>query len=114
MTNRIKSAPIAPVRTVAVADLQGLALDHWAARAADALGLEPGEPGEPWRPSTDWCVGGPIIEARGIWLAPRPVTADWEAGLPRNVGVLTMRGPTPLVAAMRVFVASRFGAEVEE
>ena len=63
-----------------------------------------------YSPSTDWSVGGPIIErelldlyANGVWVAEnnvRPTT-------------ISVEGPTPLVAAMRCFVASRLGDEIE-
>ena len=62
-----------------------------------------------YSPSTDWSQGGPIIErekihtffAAGTWLAEHDV----------NQGCFI--GPTPLIAAMRCYVASRLGYEVE-
>lgn len=66
-------------------------------------------------PSTEWKHGGPIIEENKIgigclgsgniyanpWLAARPeYTQDFA-------------GPTPLIAAMRCFVASCMGYEVD-
>lgn len=63
-------------------------------------------------PSTNWAQGGPIIEREEISLRdPCSVNMgdDWEAvcgGYHRN-------GPTPLIAAMRCYVASKLGDEVE-
>lgn len=56
-------------------------------------------------PSTDWAQGGPIIEREKIgalfngfnWFIPNT----------------TIQGKTPLIAAMRCYVASKFGDEVE-
>lgn len=69
-----------------------------------------------WRPSTDWSQGGPIIEREKIDIsAPDPFDEDqrWFALLWRGRDAATVsakfntRGETPLVAAMRAFVASR-------
>ena len=68
-----------------------------------------------YAPSTDWSQGGPIIEREKIdvqvscvkgWAAyinNDELTADLYQGL----------GPTPLIAAMRCFVASKLGDEIE-
>jgi len=59
--------------------------------------------------STDWAQGGPIIERECIALkalAAEPVY--WRA---RTFG--TSIGPTPLIAAMRCYVASKLGDEVD-
>ena len=63
------------------------------------------------RYSTDWSQGGPIIEAwmidvgtyRGAWRATRHVGSAPTYGY----------GPTPLIAAMRCYVASKLGDEIE-
>jgi len=62
-------------------------------------------------PSTEWAVGGPIIEREGLeLLAPiEGVTPLWRAQMYAGYG----EGPTPLIAAMRAFVASKLGEEVE-
>ncbi len=60
----------------------------------------------PDRYSTDWSQGGPIIERQQIaLLAPIAQTSDdlWQA----YAGKGSARGPTPLIAAMRAYVASR-------
>jgi hypothetical protein len=66
--------------------------------------------------STDWPIGGPIIERE--LLAPEPL-------LDTNCSLIKWRcrnwkgdgsdyyGPTPLIAAMRCFVASKLGETVE-
>jgi len=62
-----------------------------------------------------WAKGGPIIEREKL-----NITADWQGaalwhawqyvgGLAKN----GTHGPTPLIAAMRCFVASKLGDEVE-
>lgn len=58
--------------------------------------------------STDWSQGGPIIERERIRLDPRGV---WVAGHDSSNDEYT--GPTPLIAAMRCYVASKLGDEVE-
>lgn len=75
-------------------------------------------------PSTSWAQGGPIIEREGIELmcgltedmAARFKSADphWSAFPFGRPDVLNKRylGPTPLIAAMRCFVASKLGDEV--
>jgi hypothetical protein len=61
-----------------------------------------------WRYSTDWSQGGPIIEREGI--AVREVLkGSWVADL--EVGF--EEGPTPLIAAMRCYVASKLGDDVD-
>ena len=70
-----------------------------------------------WSPSTDWAQGGPILESASItiiraderapqWFAKSGPTfmVDGDGG---------KYGQTPLVAAMRCFVASKLGNEIE-
>jgi len=71
--------------------------------------------------SEDWSAGGPIIQANFIevrnedkfkpnWVAYIRVMVAWTGpGCPHHLG----NGPTPLIAAMRAFVASKLGEEVE-
>lgn len=70
--------------------------------------------------STDWLQGGPIIEHEGIDLFPAHnqdgQVARWIAYIANSetsYGYFSADGPTPLVAAMRCFVISRLGEEVE-
>ena len=61
-------------------------------------------------PSTDWAQGGPIIERENIALYPHgDGTYEAEVFLNPKRGA----GPTPLIAAMRCYVASKLGDEVE-
>jgi len=59
-------------------------------------------------PSTDWAQGGPIIERE--WLLLRPYGLSWECSMG---GDNWFKGPTPLIAAMRCYVASKLGDEVD-
>lgn len=61
------------------------------------------------RYSIDWEYGGPIIERERIELKDDGGT-DWLASH-NNESVEF--GPTPLVSAMRCYVASKLGDEVE-
>ena len=70
---------------------------------------------EPWirNPSTDWNIGGALIEREKIALIPpNDRINDWEAVHPTQMHD-EQYGPTPLIAAMRAFVASRLGGVVE-
>jgi hypothetical protein len=58
--------------------------------------------------STDWEQGGPIIERELLLL--RPYGLSWECSMG---GINWLKGPTPLIAAMRCYVASKMGDEVE-
>jgi hypothetical protein len=75
-----------------------------------------GMTGRSYSPSTDWSQGGPIIEREQ--MAVFHLGSEWLAEYPTLSygGVLkapSMRGDTPLIAAMRAYVASKFGDEVE-
>ena len=59
--------------------------------------------------SSDWAHGGPILEREGISIYR--MTSDWSAAY--NPSGTPQDGPTPLIAAMRCYVASRLGDEVE-
>jgi hypothetical protein len=69
-----------------------------------------------YTPSTDWSQGGPIIERERIatWFEHYE---DEDAGLPCWFAAKYCEreypGPTPLIAAMRCYVASKLGDEVE-
>ena len=60
--------------------------------------------------STDWAQGGPIIENAILVIAPDP-GLGWVAR--SYMDATQYSGPTPLVAAMRCYVASNLGDEVE-
>ena len=100
-------------------ELQGAALD-WAVAKCEGLDirrLSGGElllaDGDFWFPSTDWAQGGPLIERELI--AVRFICEgrweSWWSGWPKSFQVVY--GPTPLIAAMRCYVASKLGDEVE-
>lgn len=64
--------------------------------------------GIPYRPSTDWCQGGPIIEQNNISVLR--YCGEWAAQIS---GSPMHYADTHLVAAMRCYVASKLGDEVE-
>lgn len=71
--------------------------------------------------STDWAQGGPIIEREFIELTVVPcghsktyaLTDVWIATLVGGDMDDEASGPTPLIAAMRCYVASKLGDTVE-
>lgn len=69
----------------------------------------------PWEPSCYWGQGGPIIEQEAIGIGCLGKSAmyanPWLAA--RTEDNTDYAGPTPLIAAMRCFVASRLGDEVD-
>jgi len=92
------------------AELTGAALDR---AVAHALGAPDDGNGLPYY-STNWAIGGPIIEREGLLV--RPSFTDerdkWTSIQWAPKGVCES-GPTPLIAAMRCYVASKLGDEVE-
>ena len=111
------------MKTIKVFELTGAALD-WAVAKCEGIGIGPrgfvvyyheGEPAM-WQPSTDWSQGGPIIEREGINLVYQGDAHDWNASLwdyAEQDWHLHTEGPTPLIAAMRCYVASKLGDSVE-
>lgn len=63
-------------------------------------------------PSTDWKHGGPIIEHERINVHCVNDSL-WEASCPAPDGVSMQNGPTPLIAAMRCYVAAVLGNFVD-
>lgn len=59
--------------------------------------------------STNWALGGPIIEREELSSLKCYGKDDWEC----NNGDIFCEGPTPLIAAMRCYVASKLGADIE-
>ena len=111
-----------------VADAIGAQLDWMVAKADDNLHpkgavrlldgkvftIEAGdyERSDRWQlydPSTDAAQGHPIIESEEIMLLPPHDDDGWTA----RCGGDSYPGPTPLIAAMRAFVASKLGEEVD-
>jgi hypothetical protein len=73
-------------------------------------------------PSTDWSAAGRIIDRERISIngpdEHEQDAKDWRASMPwvEQPGIVVQeraRGPTALVAAMRVWVAYRLGREVD-
>ena len=75
-----------------------------------------------FNPATNWALGGPIIEREGIaldclrtcfvidsWGATSEMVREGDYYSP----VIEFTGSTPLLAAMRCYVASKLGDEVE-
>jgi hypothetical protein len=66
--------------------------------------------------STDWAQGGPIIE-REVIVLTHPKYDCWTATgqdpTDLDVPLYQEDGPTPLIAAMRCYVASKLGHKVE-
>ena len=99
-------------------ELTGAALDWAVAKCI-------GEPlSSPYPYSTNWAFGGPIIERERIevyWIGDHPSAAikyAVQVPTPNGFKVETnafsvFTGPTPLIAAMRCYVASVLGDEVE-
>lgn len=74
-----------------------------------------GEPGRipwVWSPSTSWHHGGPIIERERISTEWSSLWDCWTARDLRSAA-FSFTGPTPLIAAMRCYVASKLGDEVD-
>lgn len=93
-------------------ELRGSALD-WAVALCECGDAWRHEDVDPHFYSTDWSQGGPIIE-REIAKIERFSDALWEAtAFTKNAQDFVQNGPTPLVAAMRAYVASKLGDEVD-
>ena len=88
---------------IKIQDLTGAALD-WAVNQIEECCDDPNAP--PF--STNWAQGGPIIERERIeieWTGE-----DWMGTMRHDEEFF---GPTPLIAAMRCYVASQLGDEVD-
>ena len=72
---------------------------------------------QPFEPSTNWAQGGPIIEREAHNLFKHNGGTQWccACNVPRDeyTAIVTADGPTPLIAAMRCYVASKLGDTVE-
>jgi len=62
-------------------------------------------------PSTDWAQGGPIIEREKFKLHCGENNIWWSAT--NQNPHRPVSGPTPLIAAMRCYVISEMGDEIE-
>ncbi len=114
-----------------VKDLEGAELNSW---VAEAEGIDTyiaggtcyirgaytegrlGQSPKGFCPTYNWNVGGPIIEREEIDLEfsgdkkGQCLASRWFS----DKKDIDMFGPTPLIAAMRAYVASKYGEEVEE
>jgi len=104
------------ISALTVKKLIGTELD---AAVANMLGVEPGA-----AYSTDWSHGGPVIEREKIEIFHFGCYGKdgepWEAQIggdnhyiDQHPGDAMSSGPNPLVAAMRCFVASKFGYDTD-
>jgi hypothetical protein len=103
--------------------LTGVALD-WAVAKCEDVWVEYVDdeitqcllqkPSGRYAPSTDWAQGGPIIERERLLIQPE--LGKEGAGNAWYCVAITPHdayGATPLIAAMRCYVASKLGDEVE-
>jgi len=109
------------------AELTGAALD-WAVAKCEGVTVLPKMRGGCYvaldrgetvllRYSTDWAQGGAIIEREGFAIS-RVAQDEWSVSLiyeDKKYGLMytNQHGTTPLIAAMRCYVASKLGDEVE-
>ncbi len=64
-----------------------------------------------YEPSINWAQGGPIIERE--WIDLHCVDDSlWTADCSTPDGLIMGSGPTPLIAAMRCYVAASWGDDV--
>ena len=99
-------------------ELTGVALDWAVAKCLptpkDALGLLDLDVYNGFNPSTNWAQAGPIIERERIQLRVDEQGSDFAVQWVRSIWCgPRINGPTPLVAAMRCFVASKLGDDIE-
>jgi len=116
---------------IKTAELSGAALDWTVAKCEGKNGVlhddgitrcivvaaPPGVYKGIWCPTVNWAQGGPIIEREAHNLFKHNGGTEWccACNTPRDgyTAIITADGPTPLTAAMRCYVASRLGDEVE-
>lgn len=65
-----------------------------------------------YRPSTEWYLAGPIIEREKIGLTYSNSIPCWYATSQQGKRFLRL-GDTPLIAAMRCYVASKLGDNID-
>lgn len=70
---------------------------------------------DPYRPDEDWAIAGPIMQEEEIFFTPgirSERERRWEASTRLMHSTPEQYGPTPLVAAMRFYVALKQGSVV--
>jgi len=106
-------------------ELTGAALD-WAVAKCEGFLCDYQYSGALAHYSTDWAQGGPIIDREDIAMSSTP-DGLWAAYAPKGTRLVQhggqavevfnwtykQQGYTPLIAAMRCYVASKLGDEVE-
>ena len=98
-------------------ELTGVALDWAVAKCVwpDDIGntVPFHRDGSDYEPSRKWAHGGPIIEREMIAISRGGSYAEnfWRAS--RGFSDDRIYGPTPLIAAMRCYVASKLGDNIE-
>jgi hypothetical protein len=97
-------------------ELTGAALD-WAVAKCEVGAEFISEIDDPHFYSTDWALAGPIIEREGMgtWMYQWNEQGEPEVGwyAEDKDGDHVQTGPTPLIAAMRCYVASKLGDNIE-
>jgi len=97
---------------IKTSNLIGPALD-WVVAYATYIDKGIGDFGRPF--STNWAQGGPIIEREEIDLncyeSPKTGVGWWSAEITGTQA--RAKAHTPLIAAMRCYVASKLGDEIE-
>lgn len=106
-------------------ELTGVALDWAVAEASGTPIYRDGKTlyrmdvdgGIYWQPSIDWAQGGAIIEREGmgVWMYQWNDQGEPESGwyAEDKDGDHVQKGAAPLTAAMRSYVASKLGDDVE-
>jgi hypothetical protein len=106
-------------------ELTGAALNWAVARCEGGVG-DNQLIGAWYTPSTDWAQGGSIIDREDIAMSSKP-DGLWAAYVPKGTRLVQHGGQAvevfnwyfkqegyhPLIAAMRCYVASKLGAEIE-
>lgn len=120
------------MKTIKTSNLTGLTLDWAVAKCENDSGYDEidlirspmlgdylsNERGQDYFPSSNWSQAGPIIEREFISLTAEATHSfkQWSAEIWPDYSkpcTGTGTGPTPLIAAMRCYVASKLGDEIE-
>ena len=112
------------MKRIKVAEAAGKVLDWMVAKCEGAQGWEPYYPDPfegygfgpvytPYPYSSDWAQGGPIVEREKISIRQWTNMPIVHAYMPIDGAEWSSDGGLPLVAAMRCFVASKLGGEVD-
>lgn len=102
---------------IKTSELTGAALD-WAVAQCENFSVRYGFDDNCPEYSTNWAQGGPIIERERMDIECWDFhSMPWKASMwwddENSSGDIQMYGPTPLIAAMRCYVTSKLGNEVE-